>query len=126
MDLVRDVLDNQLVDRNGRNIGRVDGIVLELQPGRAPRVAALEQGSVTLARRLHPALGRWWRALAARVFHVRLRPVRIPPSVIRDIGVDIAVDLDADSDRALLAREKWISRHIIGRIPGGARAKEGS
>ena len=48
MDLVRDILDAQLVDAHGHNIGRVDGILLELRAGRPPRVAAMELGMVTL------------------------------------------------------------------------------
>ncbi|MEH2463692.1 hypothetical protein [Nostoc sp.] len=31
MDVIRDVLDNQLVDRNQRKMGKVDGIVMELR-----------------------------------------------------------------------------------------------
>ena len=38
MDLVRDLLDRQLTDRSGRNLGRVDGVVLELRANRPPRV----------------------------------------------------------------------------------------
>ena len=52
MDLVRDVLDKQLVDRHGTKMGRVDGIVVELRPGRPPEVIALETGPLTLARRI--------------------------------------------------------------------------
>ena len=33
INLIRDVLDNQLVDRDGRRMGRVDGIVAELREG---------------------------------------------------------------------------------------------
>src|SRR5947207_112289 len=99
MDLVRDLLDRQLVDKHGRNIGRVDGILLELRPDGAPRVAAMELGSVTLARRLHPALGRWWRTFALRWLPVPVEPVRISLSTLRDVGVDIELDVDAGSDR---------------------------
>ena len=59
MDLIRDVLDNQIVDREGRNMGRVDGIVGELRPGQPVRVACIELGPPTLAGRLHPRLGEW-------------------------------------------------------------------
>ena len=33
MDLVRDLLDKLVVDRNGREMGRVDGIVLDHRDG---------------------------------------------------------------------------------------------
>ncbi len=35
MRLIRDVLDNQLVDRNGVKIGKADSIVVEVQDGAA-------------------------------------------------------------------------------------------
>jgi hypothetical protein len=33
MDVIRDVLDNQIVDRNQRKMGKVDGIVIECRDG---------------------------------------------------------------------------------------------
>ena len=42
MDLGRQILDQQLVDRNGLNLGKVDGVVLELRRDRPPRIAAIQ------------------------------------------------------------------------------------
>ena len=120
MDLIRDVLDSQLVDKKRRNIGRVDGIVLELRRGKPPRVAALEVGVVTLARRIHPRFARWFRMLALKISPMPLRTVRISPETVRDVGVDIEIDVDADADPRLLRFEKWLRRKIVCRIPGGA------
>jgi hypothetical protein len=122
LDLVRDLLDAGLVDRSGRRIGRVDGVILQLRPGRPPRVAAMEVGAVTLARRLHPRLGRWLRAFAIRRLPVSWRPVRLPVTLVRHLGVHVALDLDANADRRLLRLERWLSRHIVQRLPGGRRA----
>ena len=119
MDLVRDLLDAQLVDRHGRNIGRVDGIVLNLRHGSPPRVAAMEIGAVTLARRLH--VERWFRAVMSRISPVSIEPVRLGLETIRDVGVDIELDVDADSDPGLLRLEKWLERHVISKIPGGRK-----
>ncbi|MBD1845553.1 hypothetical protein H6F89_19485 [Cyanobacteria bacterium FACHB-63] len=44
MNLVRDVLDNQIVDRNQTKMGKVDGIVFELRDGQPPRLLYLESG----------------------------------------------------------------------------------
>lgn len=44
MDVIRDVLDNQLVDSNQRKIGKVDGIVVELREEKPPRLAYIEVG----------------------------------------------------------------------------------
>ena len=119
MDLVRDVLDAQLVDQNGRNIGRVDGIVLELRGHRPPRFAAMEIGALTLARRIHPRLARWLRAIVLKVSPVPMKPIRVPPRAIRDIGVDIGLDVDAALEAKLRRVERWLSRHVISRLPGG-------
>jgi hypothetical protein len=121
MDLVRDLLDVQLVDPSERMLGRVDGVLLELRPGRPPRVVAVEVGAATLARRIHPRVARWLRAFAVRWLPVRVGRVRLPPTLFRDVGVDIEVDVDDDTKRRLLRVENWL-RHIVHRLPGGARA----
>jgi len=119
MDLVRDLLDNQLVDRNQQRIGRIDGIVLELRDGRPPRVLAMEVGFATAARRVHPRFGALVRKLAVRWLPVSMRPVRLSPRLFRDIGVDVEIDIDASTDRRLLRLEKWLRTHVVGRLPGG-------
>ena len=119
MDLVRDLLDMRLVDRHQRSIGRVDGVRLELRPGAPPRVAAIDVGLITAARRVHPRLGRRIHAFARRWSPVPLRSVRLSLRLLRDVGVDIELDVDASSDRRLLRLEKWLRRHVIARIPGG-------
>jgi hypothetical protein len=121
MDLIRDLLDNQLVDRRQRAIGRVDGIIIELRDGRPPRIAAMEVGIVTACRRVHPRLGRIVRQLALRWSPVPMRPVRLSPGLFRDIGIDVELDVDADEDRRLLRLEKWLRTHVLSRLPGGGK-----
>ncbi|PMS29797.1 hypothetical protein C0Z16_17635 [Paraburkholderia rhynchosiae] len=118
MDLVRDVLDKQLVDRHGAKMGRVDGIVAELRPGRPPEVIAIETGSVTMARRIGERAARWVARLAARIGGARYaEPYRIPWSRVRSIKIDIQVDVDV-LDTPLGRWQRWLSDHIVGRIPG--------
>jgi hypothetical protein len=121
MNLVRDLLDRELVDRNGRAIGRVDGIVVELRADRPPRLVAVEAGVVSVARRISPRLARWVRRAAIDWSPVPLTSVRFSPDLFRDLGVDIQLDVAADEDRRLLRLEKWLSRHVVARLPGGAR-----
>ncbi len=120
MDVIRDVLDHLLVDRNQKKMGRVDGIVVELRDGQPPRLAYIEVGMPTLARRLHPRLEPWVAALE-RKWGARLgESFRIPWSQIRDLGiggVDVGVDLEAEAT-PVFAWEKWLREHVIGRIPG--------
>ena len=54
MDLVRDLLDKKVVDRNGREIGRVDSVVLENGRHGPVRVSAIEIGPAVLAYRPVP------------------------------------------------------------------------
>jgi hypothetical protein len=81
----------------------------------------MEVGVVTAAHRLHPALGRWIRALAIRWSPVPMTPIRLSPLLVRDIGVDVELDLDAIEDPKFLRVEKWLRRHVVGRLPGGRR-----
>ncbi len=57
MELGLEVLDQQVIDRHGELMGKVDGILLELRPGKPPRVAHLVIGGGTAARRVHPPSG---------------------------------------------------------------------
>lgn len=118
MDLVRDLLDKLVVDRHGRPLGRVDSIVFEMRDDGAPLVAAIEIGLVTIARRLHPALGRWARACENAIGIAADRPVRIPFSKITDFSGDVKLDVTA-SELATLALEHK-ARAIVSAIPGAS------
>ncbi|MEY2832362.1 MAG: hypothetical protein RLZZ574_1620 [Cyanobacteriota bacterium] len=118
MDIIRDVLDNQIVDRNQRKMGKVDGIVVELRDGQPPRLVYLETGATTLARRVHPNLASWTCAIANKWGAKHSEPLRIPWSKVKNVGIDVEVDLDAEQTSAL-AYEVWLRNHLIKRIPGG-------
>src|SRR3954470_4492419 len=70
--LVRDVLDKQLLDRESRPFGKVDGIVLEVRADGPPRVVALEVGAATRLARLPAWLARWTRPLAGHAHATRI------------------------------------------------------
>jgi sporulation protein YlmC with PRC-barrel domain len=117
MDLARDCLDKQLVDLNGRHMGRVDGIVIVVEGEGQPRVCFVETGVVTQAARLHPVFGRWAARLAKRWGVAQHDPYRIPWSEIVPTGVNITVGVEAEKTPAF-AWEKWLRAKIVGRIPG--------
>jgi hypothetical protein len=120
--LVHDVLDAQLVDRRQLKVGRVDALILELETGRPPRVAAICIGGRERAHRI----GRWmvWLSGVVRaIARLQLRGAsRIPFSAVRCISDTIEVAADA---RELEAGhlEAWLGEHVIGRIPGARRKK---
>ena len=115
MELGRQVLDQQLIDRSGINMGKVDGVMIELRDGLAPRVTAVLTGGHLLARRLHPVFERLAIWLTRRFGPGEMEPLRIPWSKVRKIGVDVQVDIEADRG---MAWEHWVRDHIIRRIPG--------
>jgi hypothetical protein len=116
MNIVHDLLDKQLVNRNRHRIGRVDGIIVELRPGAAPRIVAIEVGAVTLARRISRKLAAWIERARERWSPARGRSYRIPISALRELGVDVTIDLDA-REAPSYAWESWLRRHIIDKMP---------
>jgi hypothetical protein len=116
MDLVKDCLDKQLEDRNHRRMGRVDGLILELDDGRPPRVAYVEVGVKTLldrlSRRLSDAVAR-----VLKRFGIDTDPYRIPWGKLH-VGLNIVrADVEAEKTPAL-EWEIWLRKKVISRIPG--------
>ena len=125
MDLVRDVLDKKLMDRDGLPMGRVDGLVMHVGERSQPRVTHLEIGGATLWGRLHPSFERIAMRLARRWGPKKPGPVRIPWSHVETVGRDIKLDVEAKETGAI-AWEIWIARHIIGHIPGSGHRGAGN
>jgi hypothetical protein len=115
--LVRDVLDNRMVDWRRRSLGRVDGLVLVQERDGPPRVACLESGPTVLARRFGRRIGNWVRRVARRWGVRRGRVVRVDWAKVKSVGVDIDLNLDLDETEAW-ALEHWMRRKVIRRIPG--------
>ncbi|HEX8891547.1 MAG TPA: hypothetical protein VF779_20530 [Pyrinomonadaceae bacterium] len=117
MELIRDCLDKQLIDRNGRKMGKADGLVMLIEEGKRPRVAFIEVGGVTQARRLHTRLAKLVASLSKRFKVDESDPYRIPWSKVVVSGIDVTVNVDAEETPAL-AWEKWLRKNVIGKIPG--------
>ena len=115
-DLVYRLLDEQIVDVDGRRCGRVDDVELIGEPGAPLRLGGLLTGRGAYAARMPRRL----RALARTLFghDVRGDTVQhIPWSQVEDVGATVrllgrAEDLGlGHDDRAL--------EHRFARIPGG-------
>ena len=116
--LIRDVLDNQMMDREKCPMGKVDGIILVLRTDKPPRLAYIEVGTSTLAHRLSTWLGKFAERVG-RKWGVRGgEPFRIPWAKVRHVGIDVEVDLKAD-ETPVMEWEKWLKERVISRIPGG-------
>jgi sporulation protein YlmC with PRC-barrel domain len=117
MHLGQAVLDQQVIDRKGELMGKVDGIILEVRQGNPPRVARLVIGGGTAARRVHPGFAAWLLSWRRRWGPKDDQPLEVPWSKVLKIGMDVKLDLDAERTPAL-AWEHWVRDHIIGRLPG--------
>jgi sporulation protein YlmC with PRC-barrel domain len=118
MDLVRDVLDKQVVDRNGREMGRVDTIVLERRDDAPPRVVALELGPEVLAARVRPIFGRWVAGLEHAFGVADGRPFRIPFSSVLDTRDHVKVDLAVGATVVAVIEQRL--RRWVSSIPGSS------
>lgn len=125
MDLVRDLLDKQLIDDKDDPMGKVDGVVLDLGDGTAPpRVVRVESGFPVLARRMHPRLEKLVRRLGRRFGIRRGRVYRIAMSKIVELEEEVRVK-GVDADRSAANKwENWLRTNIVQRIPGGKSGGE--
>ncbi|HEX3251884.1 MAG TPA: hypothetical protein VHS05_20780 [Pyrinomonadaceae bacterium] len=116
MELMRDCLDKQLDDHNKRRMGRVDGIILDIEEGRQPQVAYVEVGVRTLLNRLSPRFANMV-AGGLKTLGVSIEPYRIAWSKVK-VGLNnVVVEVEAEKTPAL-EWELWLRKKVIGRIPG--------
>lgn len=115
LELVHEVLDQQIIDREKRNVGKVDGIVIELRENAAPRVHHLDVGTTVALRRVSNRLANWYDAIRKRRAHAP--PFEIPWSKVGRVDITVQVDIDATKSEAYHF-ERWLRDHFIARIPG--------
>jgi hypothetical protein len=123
---VLELLDRQLVDRNGRLVGKVDDVEFELSddPEGLPRVAALLAGLGALANHIGGDTGAAWAAAERRLAQRRDRhPSRVDVAIVTEIGS--AIELDADREDLDTNRgERWVRDVVVDKIPGAGHAAE--
>ena len=123
---VLELLDRQLVDREGRLVGKVDDIefAIDDEPEGLPRVTALVAGLGALANHIGGDTGHALAAAERRLAARRDRqPSRVDIATVREIGS--AIELDADGEDLDTNRgERWVRDVIIDKIPGAGHAAE--
>ena len=118
MHVVRDLLDKELLDTNEQQMGRVDGLIMEIRPGEPPCITTISVGGTTLTRRLPGFVGRWLTAAVTRWGVRKGEPYTVPWSYVEQVG-HTSVRLNVDSDQTpAMATAHWIRDHIIAHIPG--------
>jgi hypothetical protein len=115
-DVVRQVLDHELIDADGLPCGMVDDVVLEGAPGEPLRIIALLAGPGAWL----PRLPRFAERLLARMFG-RQR-VRIPWNAVAHVGERIELAMPAAA-LGLGGTDRRVGR-LIARIPGAGHASE--
>jgi hypothetical protein len=96
LDAALELLDRQLVDKDGRLAGKVDDLELT-DPGdilEQPRVTAILTGPDALAGRLHTRFGRWLQGVVLRLL-ARQAPSRVPLGQVEAIGSSIRLRVAA-------------------------------
>ena len=121
------LLDRQLLDRDGKPIGKVDDLVLSWpdDPGRLPEVTELLCGPAALGRRFGRRVGAFFESLSELGEGDASSPASVPADAISEIGSAITIDRSRD-DLPVAAVERFLGDHVIGHIPGaGRRPDEG-
>jgi len=119
MHLVADVLDEQVIDRDDVNAGRVDGIVLRLRPDQPPVVVAIEISPITLLERFSRRLAQWYAVRDRRLGRGRGKPFRVPWGEIVLTHKAVCLNTKVEST-PINALEDWLRKHIVEHIPGSS------
>jgi hypothetical protein len=121
MNLFRDVLDQQIIDREQHKGGKVDGIALEIRTEGPPRVAYLDVGMDVLTRRFSSRLERLVHEIYRRFLRDR-KPSHVSWQKVDRIAISAGLDIDC-SEYSTFHVEKWLRDNIITKIPGNAHKK---
>lgn len=120
--LAKQLLDRQIVDVDGRLVGRVDDIAFAVDAEGFPYVDCLLTGQGALGQRIGGRIGRLLVAVADLFTDdPPVPPLRVPLAQVAQ--VDSAVRLRCRSaDLQPSPVESWLRRHLVDRIPGSHRA----
>jgi sporulation protein YlmC with PRC-barrel domain len=113
-----DLLDRQILDRDGEPVGKVDDVELDADADGVPYVSALLVGQRALGDRIGGRLGRWIGGVARRLApSAEDPPTRIPFDLVGEVAsaVTLTVSRERLPDPPL---EAWLREHVVDRIPG--------
>ena len=121
--MCRDVMDKLLHDKNGRECGRVDSVILKVRPGEPAVATEIECGTFVLLRRVNERAAVWLERFASRVIPIPLGSVKLSLEKFTHEAGIIELPIDCESDPNLMRAEKWLRKHVVERIPGGMTEK---
>jgi sporulation protein YlmC with PRC-barrel domain len=113
------LLDRQIIDKDGMMAGTVDDLELTLPAdGGPPVITAILAGPGALARRLGPRSGAWLESVHSRLHpSEQPGPARIPIDVVKRVAVHVEITVSR-SELDVSRFEKWVREKIIAKIPG--------
>jgi sporulation protein YlmC with PRC-barrel domain len=125
MDLGLDLLDRQIVDKDGQPAGNVDDVEFEWprEGSGPPYVSAILAGPGAWSKRLDGRLGRGVGALHARLSEGDAELVRISMAVVKRVGVMVELTVAA-TDLGTWNLQRWARDKILRKIPGAGHAPE--
>ncbi len=114
----RQLLDRQIATAEGRSVGKVDDLELDLDDPDGPVVTALLTGQIALGARFRGRLAVWVTAVAQRLrADGDTGPRRIDLRLVGAVGATITLNVP-HGDLASADLEGWLTDHFVGRIPG--------
>ncbi|MFG2058042.1 hypothetical protein ACGFI9_28865 [Micromonospora sp. NPDC048930] len=120
--LAKQMLDRQIVDVDGRLVGRVDDIAFAVDAEGFPYVDCLLTGQGALGERIGGRVGRVLVAIANRFTdEPPVAPLRIPLALVAHLDSAVRLRCPA-ADLPPAPVEVWLRRHLVDRIPGSHRA----
>jgi hypothetical protein len=115
-------LDRQILDKDDREVAKVDDLEAIFDSNGRPYVYAILCGPGAWAPRLGGRLGRWiiavWRRLHPAVDP---EPARIPMNTVTKLDSAVHLSVSRTATDAL-SLDRWADQHFIARIPGAGRA----
>lgn len=119
------LLDQQVVDADGRRIGRVDDLLCDDPgPGGEPVITHLLSGAEALGDRLGGLTGKLMAAVSARLRTTPDGPSRIPADLVADHADLVHLRVRLADLPNVAGLERWLSAHVISLLPGAGDADQ--
>lgn len=116
-----DLLDRQVVDSEGRPVGRLDDIEVDVPSPQAAAVTEFALGAATLGPRVGGWLGARMVDVAERLATDEASPV-LPVSEVTEWAPLIRLRRPLRSLPGVAGLERWLGVHVVSRLPGGGHA----
>jgi len=113
------LLDRQIIDKDGMMAGNVDDLELTFPAdGGPPVITGILAGPGALARRLGPRSGAWLESLHSRLHPAEQPgPARVAFGVVRRVADHVEITVSR-SELDVSRFEEWVRDKIIAKIPG--------